>query len=150
MKTNRFFLTALGFLTGMVSGVSIVGLLAFTNGAATPVPAAPIVPVTAAEAHGYFTNYISGATPLNQVVKGFTIDKAQLDAMNSISAENPGLTSFRIYFGKDSRASKVGIVVGVDDAGRDAINGRIYSTEAPKASPCPPICDTSSPIILDK
>jgi hypothetical protein len=150
MKTNRFFLSALVFLTGMVSGVSIIGLLAFTNGASAPAPAVPIVAVSAAEAHGYFTNYMSGATAMNQVIKGFTVDKAQLDAMNSISAANPGLTSFRIYFGRDSRANKVGIVVGVDDAGRDAVNGTIYSTEAPKSSPCPPICDTSSPIILDR
>jgi hypothetical protein len=149
MKTSKYLLTAVGFLTGMVFGISIIGLLAFTNGPSTPAPGGGIIPVTAATAKTYVSNYSAGAVPVNQVVKGFTIDKAQLDAMNSIAKENAELTGFRIYLGKDNSSRKVGIVVGVDKLGNDATKNSIFSTDGQQVSPCPPICDVSSPIVLD-
>ena len=148
MKTNKFFFTALVFLTGLVSGISIISLMSFTS---TPaMPSAGLAPVTSAVAHSYFNNYLSGATSFNQVIKGFTIDKAQLNAMNSIATENPALSGFRIYMGKDNSSNKVGIVVGVDNAGNDAVGNTIYSTDTQSLSPCPPVCDVNSPIILNK
>ena len=150
MKTNKYFFPALGFLTGAVFGISIIGLLAFTNGPVMPAPGTGIIAITSAQANGYFNNYMSGATSFNQVIKGFMVDKSQLEAMNNISAENPGLAGFRIYFGKDNTAKKIGIVVGVDTMGKDAITNTVFNTDAPKLSPCPPMCDASSPITGNK
>jgi hypothetical protein len=150
MKTKKYFFTALVFLTGMISGISVIGLLAFSNAPEAPAPGGAIVPITSASAQTYFRNYLAGATTFNQVIKGFMVDKAQLDAMNNISKENPDLVGFRIYFGKDSNAKKIGIVVGVDATGKDAIKNTIFNTDSPISSPCPPICDTSSPITQDK
>jgi hypothetical protein len=147
MKTNKCFVPALGFFAGLVVGISIIGLLAFTNAPVRPAPGAGIIVITVAEAHGFVNNYLKDAAPINQVVKGFTIDKAQLAAMKSLSEENPALTGFRIYFGKDNSAKRVGIVVGVDNAGKDAVTGSILNTESQNLSPCPPVCDVNSPIV---
>ncbi|MEI7895525.1 MAG: hypothetical protein WCJ26_00710 [bacterium] len=148
MKTKKYFFTALVFLTGMVSGISIIGFMSFTSAPAMPSPG--ITPLTSAVAHSYFNNYLSGATAYNQVIKGFTIDKAQLSAMNSIAAENASLTGFRIYMGKDNNSNRIGIVVGIDNAGNDAVGNTIYSTDTQSLSPCPPVCDVNSPIILNR
>jgi tricorn protease-like protein len=78
------------------------------------------------------------------------VDKAQLDAMNNLFKENPTLSGFRIYFGKDNDAKKVGIVIGVDASGKDMLKSTIFSTDSPVSSPCPPICDSSSPIIQER
>ena len=145
MKTNKFYFTAAGFLAGIVSGISIIGLLAFTNNSASPGPGNSAIPATVANT--YFKNYMAGATVYNQVIKGFTIDKTQLDAMNSIAAENSLLTGFRIYFGKDNNAQKIAIVVGIDASGRDAVTNTIYNSMATSNNPCPPICDVNSPIV---
>ena len=149
MKRNKFFYSSFGFFTGMVAGISIFGLLAFAHAPAEPAPPIGIVTITPTLAHTYFKNYMADALPLNQVIKGFTVDKAQLNAMNNLSKENADLSGFRIYFGKDVNAKRVGIVVGVDALGKDAVKNSIYSTDAPISSPCPPICDVSSPIIFD-
>jgi hypothetical protein len=133
----------------MAIGVSVIGLYSFTSGPVSPAPAAGITPVTSTVAHGFFNNYIATATSFNQVIKGFTIDKAQLDAMNTIAKENSGLTGFRIYLGKDNNARNIGIVVGVDYLGMDAVKNTIFITDSQRLSPCPPICDVSSPIILN-
>ena len=42
------------------------------------------------------------------------------------------------------------VVAGVDMNGNDAVKNTIFGTDAPKLGPCPPICDVSSPIILNK
>jgi hypothetical protein len=146
MKTNKYFFTAMGFLTGTIFGITVFVFLSFTSGPAAP--GAAMVSITPTQAHSYFSNYLSSAVTFNQVIKGFTIDKAQLEAMNSISGENPGLTAFRIYFGKDNNARNIAIVVGVDLNGKDAVKNTVFTTDSQKVSPCPPICDVSSPITL--
>ena len=146
MKTKKYFFSAIGFLTGTVFGISIFVFLSFTNGPVSPLPAAGLVPITSADAHTCFGSYMSGAVSYNQVMKGFTIGKAQLDAMNAIAAENTALTGFRIYFGKDINARNIGIVVGVDNTGADAVKNSIFSTDGAKPGPCPPICDVASAI----
>ncbi len=150
MKTNKYLFTVAGFLTGMVLGVSIIGLFAFAGAPAASSPGGGLVAVTVAQAQAYSMKYRSTAAPLNQVVKGFTIDKAQLEAMNSIARENAALTGFRIYMGMDDNSRKLGIVVGIDNTGRDAVANTIYNTDAQNVGPCPPICDVSSPLILDR
>lgn len=149
MKTNKFLFIAAGFFGGLVSGISMIALFAFTNAPANPGSGGGSTPITAADANLYLKNYLAGAASLNQVVKGFTIDKTQLDAMNSIALENSGLTGFRIYMGIDSQGRKVAIVVGVNSNGTDAVNNTILNTNSQSTNPCPPVCDVNSPITGD-
>jgi len=150
MKANNIFFTTTGFFSGIVAGASMVALLSFTYDPGTPVvPGGGIVPITLTEAIGYFKNFQKDAAPLNQVVKGFTIDKTQLDAMNSLAKESTTLTGFRIYMGKDNNSRKIGIVVGIDNTGKDAVKNTIFNTDSQSLSPCPPICDVNSPITLN-
>ena len=147
MKTNKYFYTALVFLTGIISVISIVGLLAFKNAPATSASGSGIAPISATDANQYFKNYIAGATSYNHVIDGLVIDKTQLDAMNAIAQENTSLTGFRIYFGKDNNSNNVAIVVGVNSSGKDAVGNTIYSTASYSTNACPPVCDNTSPII---
>ena len=146
---NKYLFTSMGFLTGLFLGISIIGLFSFTKAPFMSAPGGGIVPISSSDAHNYYKNFQSNATPFNQVINGFTIDKAQLDAMNSISRENPELMAFRIYMGKDNNSKKIAVVVGVDDAGKDAIRNTIFNTAMLNLSPCPPVCDVSSPIISE-
>ena len=140
-------MTALGFLTGTVFGISVIVILSFTSGPGNP--GSGITPISPADAHTYCKNYFSTTEAFNQVIKGFTLDRSQFEAMNSLVRENSTLTGFRVYFGKDSNSKKVGIVVGIDSNGKDAVNNTIYNTSSPTLDPCPPICDVSSPIIKE-
>ena len=146
MKTNKKFFTAAVFFTGLVLGISIMGLLAFTSAPSTPAPGPAINPVSSTDANLYFKNYLAGAATFNQVIKGFTIDKTQLNAMNIIAAENSTLTGFRIYMGKDNKSLNIAIIVGINSNGKDAVTNTIYKTDAP-GNPCPPVCDATSPIV---
>ena len=150
MKKQNYFLPVFGFFAGMLSGIVLIGLFAFSSAPATPAPGGGITPVSPDVANGFYKKYLSDAAPLNQVIKGFTIDKSQLDAMNAIAKENTGLTGFRVYMGKDYAGRKTAIVVGVDNTGKDAVKNTIFSTDVQQCSPCPPVCDVASPIIIDK
>ena len=148
MKKNNLFLTAIGFLSGIVLTISVMGLLAFSSEPVPPGSGTGIIPITAAVANTYFKNYMAGATSVNQVIKGFTLDKKQLEAMNNIARENPALPGFRIYMGRNNSAQQISIVVGVSSDGRDATTNTIYYTDS-QTNPCPPVCDAISPIIKD-
>jgi len=148
MKTNKFFLTVIGFFSGIVLTISFMGLFAFSSGPGSSTPGGGNVPVSATVANGYFKNYMASAVSVNQVIKGFTVDKNQLEAMNNIAKENTTLRGFRIYMGKDNNANPVSIVVGIDGKGLDAVNNTIYNVNSP-GNPCPPVCDVASPIIKD-
>jgi hypothetical protein len=150
MKTNKYFLAACGFLAGMVIGVSVIGLMSFRSAPESPAPEGEIVPISAETAQTLLKNFTSDSKLNTLGIKGFTIDKSQLEAMNSLAKENPDLAGFRVYMGVDASRKMVGIVVGVDNSGKDALKSSIFSTDAAKLSPCPPICDTTSPIIFDK
>ena len=146
MKKNKFYFTGVGFLAGLMVAGSVVGFFAFRNSPSGPDASPAVSATSAAVANGYLKNYLSGASPLNQVLKGFRIDVSQLNAMNMIIKENPALAGFRVYLGKDNNAQKVAIVVGVDSGGRDAVGNTIYTTDSPGTDPCPPVCDASSTI----
>jgi hypothetical protein len=148
MKTNKYFLTVIGFFSGVVLTISFMGLFAFSSGPGSSAPGGGNVPVSATVANGYFKNYMASALSVNQVIRGFTVDKNQLEAMNNLAKENTTLQGFRIYMGKDNNAQSISIVVGVDSRGMDAVNNTIYNTNSP-GNPCPPVCDVSSPIIKD-
>ena len=100
MKTNNYLYTALVFFTGIVAGISIVGLLAFKNAPAPPSSGSGIAPISATDANQYFKNYLAGAASYNHVIDGLVIDKNQFDAMNALAQENTSLTGFRIYKGE--------------------------------------------------
>ena len=148
MKTTRYISIIIGFFSGIVSAVSLMGLYAFSGAPGSAGSPAGIIPVSAAVANAYYKNYMAGAVNFNQVIKGFTLDKNQLDAMNNIARENAALTKFRIYMGKDNNGKQIAIVVGVDGRGLDAVSNTIYNTDAP-GNPCPPVCDADSPISKD-
>jgi len=146
MIANKYIFPAISFGSGLTMGIILIGLMSFKPAPSSAGGTQP-APVSVQEAHNYFNQYMAGATAYNQVMKGFTIDRAQLDAMNMISRENPELSGFRIYMGKDNTSAKLGIVVGIDNMGKDAVKNTIFSTAAQNLSPCPPICDVSSPIV---
>lgn len=145
MKSRKYFFPLMGFVAGVLAGLSIFGLFAFASAPAGPAGSG-IVAISKTQAQAYVSNYLSKALPTNAVIKGFTIDKQQVEAMNNIARENPALTGFRIYMGKDNNSAMVGIVVGVDNTGQESLTNTIYSTDSKTLSPCPPICDTQSPI----
>ena len=145
MKTNKYFLTFVGFLTGSICGISLISILSFTNAPGNP--AVVNTPMTSVDANTFVKNYVASAVANNQVIKGISLDRSQLDAMNSLTRENQALAGFRIYLGKDGSGSKIGIVVGVDGNGKDATGNTIYNTAAQVLNVCPPVCDLSSPII---
>lgn len=149
MKTKNYLFTILGFFAGLVSGVALIGLFGFADAPSSPAPAGGVTPVSATVANGYFRNYMADAAPLNAVIKGFSIDRTQLDAMNRLVSENAALIGFRVYMGKDNSDRKTGIVVGVDNTGKDAVKNTIFSTDSQISSPCPPVCDVNSPLIIE-
>ena len=57
MKTNKYFFTAVGFLTGLTMGITIFVFSAFTNGPVQSGPDAGISPVTANDANKFVKNY---------------------------------------------------------------------------------------------
>jgi len=149
MKKWRFSFPVLTFLAGIFVGLSLFAILSFTRGAAHPTAPPPPTSIDAATANQLFLNYIARATKLNDTIKGFDLNKDLLAAMNLILANNSTVSGFRIYIGTDASRNRVGIVVGFDASGKDITSGNnaIYQTDGSNLSPCPPICDSQSPII---
>ncbi len=145
MKKNQFTLMAVTFISGIILGVSVLGLISFTGSAVVPAPLPAVTKISVQDANTLFKAYYNTATPTNQVVRGFTINKDELSALNSLSAENPGLAGFRIYLGTDNTSGSVGIIVGVGNTGMD-VTTSIYRSAAISSGPCPTICDVNSSI----
>lgn len=145
MKKNQFAIISATFFSGIVLGASIFGLISFTN----PTPPVSLMPgvskVSLQEASSYIRAYTDHATPSNEVIKGFVINKEQLDALNQLANENRSLSLFRIYMGSDANGNRVGILLGIDGQGSDA-SGSIYMATG-GASPCPPVCDGNSSLM---
>ena len=149
MKKGNYYQTGIGFLVGTLFGVMTMVLVSFTMDTGKSGNKDGITIITSAQANSYYRNYMTKAESFNQVIRGFMVDKSQLSAMNAIASENESLNGFRIYTGRDNNNVKVGIVVGIDANGRDAVNNSIFNTDSPSSGPCPTICDQSSPIISD-
>ena len=146
MKKNKIAMISGTFILGAIFGISLLSVLSFVNSSNSPSPNQPIVAITTSEANHYFLNYYTRADSLRGKVKGFTVDKLQLEAMNNLNANNSNLVGFRLYMGKNENNENVGIVVGVTARFSDATTGRIYKTESLNIGPCPTLCDVSSPI----
>jgi len=145
MKRNQITLMAVTFISGIILGVSAIGLFSFTSATAVPAALPAVNKISVQDAKTLFRNYFTTAAPMNAAVKGFALNKEQLSALNLLSNENPRLTGFRIYLGKDNSNGNVGIIVGVNSSGLDETSS-IYQATAGQSGPCPTICDAASTI----
>ncbi len=91
----------------------------------------------------WFNRYMKN--PYSGILKGFKINVVQLQIMNDLLDADSTIVGFRIYTGVKADKSKVGMVVGVDEAERDIVS-TIYSSDIDRYGPCPPVCDVQSPI----
>ena len=146
MKNKTLWISTSAFISGIILGISAISLLSFTPAPVKPVSLPAISKISLSQAKTYFNSYYNNAQPLNAIFKGFTIGSEQLQALDQLAAENPGLSRFRIYLGKDETSAQIGIVVGVDANGQDLSSGSIYRSAAVTSGPCPPICDATSQI----
>ena len=153
MKKNKMAMISVTFILGAVFGISLLSLVSFVS---TPNPSSPNpapVSIFTPEANRLFHNYYDKAVIINERIKGFYVDRPQLEALNEL-AKNTALVGFRIYLGKPLPTSTdtLAIIVGVtskmeDDApSATGVAGKIYKTESRKAGPCPPLCDKVSQI----
>jgi hypothetical protein len=139
----------IAFVAGIILGATTLSLFSFSGSGTLPVTPAPeISKMSLQDAQASFRRYYDNASPVNEAIKGFAINKEQLAAMNSLSNENPNLAGFRIYMGIDNNSTGVEILLGIDNTGRDNAN-TIYRTSSGSSGPCPPICDQSSSIIAN-
>jgi hypothetical protein len=145
MKKNQFTLIAATFITGIIIGMSAITLFSFTSSSPVPASTPPVSKISVTDAKVFFKTYYDKTPPVNAVIKGFSITKEHLAALNNLSNENPALTAFRIYMGYDASAGNIGLVVGVDGSGQD-ITTSIYRAAAGSSGPCPTVCDANSPI----
>ena len=146
MKKSNKFLPLMTFLMGIGIGITLLSVFSFTRSSEPVAPPAGLSPVSDTAANTLFTRYIKKATFPTKPFQGFFLDTQEFDAMNLLAKGGTVLSGFRIYLGKDANGTGVGIVVGVDSKGLDAISNGIYRTDSPKAGPCPIICDATSPI----
>jgi hypothetical protein len=147
MKNNRFIMHTLTFVSGVIIGGAIFGILWFANGCSGSVSAASPSPISLKDARDMYHNYLNkDKTPMmvgRDTIKAVTIDRNQLAAIEDL-LNNQNLAACRVYIGLDANSQRVGIVLGVYSDGRDATTLNIYSTGVGKAGPCPPICDRGS------
>ena len=146
MKKNKIALISVTFILGAVFGISLIAVLSFANPDNPPSPGPIPSIITPADANHYFLNYYAHADSIPGKLKGFTVDRLQLEAMNNLVANDRNLVGFRLYMGKSDIAEKISIVVGLTSVSSDATVGRIYKTESRNSGPCPTLCDVNSPI----
>ena len=145
MKNKKILWAALPFLAGAIFGISLLGLLSFTGQSTSPGTNTVIAKISSTDAHTYTQKYFKNATPYTSIMKGFTVDLAELTIMNSILAADPSAEGFRFYFGTDASGTGLLIVCGVDANGSD-MTGTIFTAPIHYVGPCPPVCDLASPI----
>lgn len=145
MKNKKILWTALPFLAGAIFGISLLGLLSFTSQSKSPDASPVISKVSVDVAHAYAQKYVKNAPLSTSVIKGFTVDLAELTIMNSILAADPSAEGFRFYLGTDASGNAVVITCGVDANGSD-MTGTIFTAPPHNVGPCPPVCDVNSQI----
>ena len=146
MKRRSYIWISVTFLLGAIFGISLISVLSFISPDNPPAPSQDITIIDTATANRYFNNYYQSAGSLPSPVKGFLLDRLQLEAMNNLMNYDRTLAGFRLIMGKDENGQKVGIVVGVNAGLSDAALGRVYKTTSANSGPCPFICDELSPI----
>ncbi|HRZ43295.1 MAG TPA: hypothetical protein P5228_11405 [Bacteroidales bacterium] len=136
-----------GFFAGLFAGAALIAAVAFTHQPAGMPAKDGIDPITATQGNAMVKSYLREALPTNLVVKGMVLMKPQFEAMNKLYWENPELSGFRIYFGKDTAGIQKAIVVGIDEAGKDVVSGSVFSTPGDATGLCPRFCDDQSPLV---
>lgn len=104
-------------------------------------------PVTTDVANAYFKKYYDNTPAMDETLKGFRIENEQFDVMLTLSANDlhHQIVGYRFYPGVDTVGAPVGLIVGVDAAGKD-ITSSIYCTQRGRMGPCPDVCDNTSAI----
>lgn len=144
MENKKITQRRVTFLTGVLSGGLLFGLVLLITGSRAPDPQPPANAIDVTTAKSYYQKYM--ANPLQiEALSGIAIDMDQLSAINSIRTQVPTARGFRIYYGLDNSSNRIGIVVGIDNMGHDITTNIIQTTR--NYDPCPPICDTPSPIL---
>jgi len=146
MKKKKIIFPAVTFVMGAVIGITLFAFFSFKMNDPAPPPQGVRV-ISESDANTMFKRYFSSAIITATIVKGYSLDTLQLNAMKLIKNSNKEVSGFRVYLGKDANGAAVGIVVGLDSRGSDAVSSGIYMTESPNTGPCPPLCDQNSPII---
>ena len=120
-----------------------------TDEASQTDPPVGVTPIRAEEAKTLVGRYGGGATIPTKPFLGLYLDRRQAETIFYLLAKYPSLAGVRVYMGKEDTGKNVRIVVGVNDAYHDEVEQGILKTEAPVGGPCPPNCDTESPIPAD-
>jgi len=148
MKNRRFTQTFLTFAAGVMSGILLIGIYSFTieTPDSTPQMGSTINPVPVGEAHDMFLRYYNSAQAINERLKGFSVNRDEFSAIQTLFSKDPSLVACRIYLGKDRTQNDVRIVVGVNSNGLDDVSSGVYQTDSGSSDPCPHVCDVASPI----
>lgn len=148
MKRFRITLPLITFIAGIVVGLGILGVSSIQGSSPQSDLPRGVTPVSTSVANSAFRLYYSSAQVPTEKFKGFYFDTTQLNAVNYLHKIYKSVPGFRLYLAKDATSGKFGsIIVGVDNAGKDAVSGAIYMTTVTNPGPCPYVCDEASPII---
>jgi hypothetical protein len=152
MKKNKMAMISVTFILGAVFGISLIALFSFVRTPNPPSPNPPLTIISTVEANKLFHNYYDFAVPMKDKLKGFYIDRPQLDALNEL-ARNSNLVGFRIYLGKTApNGDTLSIIVGATNRMLDDVTAtnipttKVYKIESRNTGPCPPLCGVESPI----
>jgi hypothetical protein len=148
MASSSFLRSGMLLLTGVVAGVIIgVGVISFAqDNSSSSVDI--FIPVNVKKASSAVINYLNDARPVSMVLKSYTISKVQYEAMGKIAENNKGYSGFRIYPGKNLSGEMIGIVIGLNDSGKEDTLHPIFETKFLKTGPCPDYCDEGNTVIL--
>jgi hypothetical protein len=149
MKMTNIARYSLVYIFGVVTAIGLLSLYSFTRPAAPVNAPEAFTPVTVAEANALFLGYFKTATKPDSPVKGFFLDRNQLEALNQLGQETPDAPGFRVYLGREKEGSLVGILVAVDKNNIDLVVKGVFKTASAVTGPCPTVCDSQSPIIKD-
>lgn len=151
---NKILWLILGIVIGIIITVLVCWLLCCGKSGCTwtskekaaktaMVSPTDITSITTDTANVWFNRYMRN--PDSVILKGFKINVVQLRIMNDLLDADRTIVGFRIYSGIKADNSKVGMVVGVNEAEQDIVT-TIYSSDIDRYGPCPPVCDVQSPI----
>lgn len=148
MKKNKIAIISVTFFLGVVFGVSLIAILAFTRSDSSEPNPTPRL-ISPDEARTLFNAYYNAAQTITAKPRGYTIDREQLDVLKDLANQysSTNIPRFRIYMGRDAQGVMKSIVLGVDASGHDFTTGSIWRTDSPVSGPCPFLCDDNSSII---
>ncbi|HNY01270.1 MAG TPA: hypothetical protein PKG48_01720 [Bacteroidales bacterium] len=141
------------FAAGFVIGAALLWLIFSYRSApqwfgtknTPPIDTTGVTKVDSNVANGYFNTYY-GHPDTVMAIKGFSLSKAQVNAMRLIAKKHPKVHGFRVYYGMKNM-KPVWIIVGT---GSPELTDEVYVTDDAGCGPCPNLCDTESPITKPK